>query len=59
MELRGLIVHDLTSSGDYGRGGAIATSGDTRLTIANATFIRNIAVRAVPLRRATVPRGMM
>ena len=63
VELRGLIVHDLTAphltSGGREGGGAIVTSGDTRLTIANATFIRNSAVRAVPLRRATVPRGRM
>ena len=38
VELRGLIMHDHTQ---FGNGGVIATNGDTRLVIVNATFIRN------------------
>ena len=45
VELRGLIMHDHTHSGN---GGVITTNGDTLLMIANASFVRNEAASVAP-----------
>ena len=50
LELRGASVHDQRNvyastarPNDNGNGGAIATNGDTRLTILRASFVLNLA----------------
>ena len=48
-------MHDHTHRGN---GGVLATNGDTRLMIINATFIRNKAVRVAPV-EAAAPRALL
>ena len=45
VELRGLIMHDHTQSGN---GGVITTNGDTLVMIVNASFVRNKAASVAP-----------